>query len=243
MKTITEKKSSGDWMVNMRIEQPIKDVDLFIAYDVLNSKQYENLVKYATTRSLREAIHKNYLQEFATIGSWEMAEIEDFLENGTPPELWDEGQAAIDTLRKVTKEVMIQCYPDLDLVRFNDFGDISIRTPHHQTRMKPHVDGPPEIVSPNHGIKNLGSNYYLNDEYVGGELYYPNLDFSYKPVPNSLVIHRGAEELFRHGVNDVSSGVRFSFGMFSFEHYEEEMFTMSEGLDNDVCSFKLRPKG
>lgn len=44
---------------------------------------------------------------------------------------------------------------------------------------------------------------YLNDNYEGGEIYYPDLNIEIKPKSKSLVIHRGD---IRHGVKEVLSG-------------------------------------
>lgn len=44
---------------------------------------------------------------------------------------------------------------------------------------------------------------YLNDNYEGGEIYYPDLNIEMKPKSKSLVIHRGD---IRHGVKEVLSG-------------------------------------
>jgi hypothetical protein len=44
---------------------------------------------------------------------------------------------------------------------------------------------------------------YLNDNYTGGEVYYPDLGIEIKPKLRSLVIHKGD---IRHGVKEVLSG-------------------------------------
>ena len=223
----------------MKITTPIDGVDLFIIYDVMDPEQVEDLYKHSVTKFANNAKHRMHFESLADMIGWTADELRQLYLSGLPSEIEAKGMQAMEELRNKTGVIMNECYPDLNLVRFNDFGDMSIRTPEHQSRMKPHVDGPPEIDRRDHTVKNLGSNYYLNDAYEGGELYYPNLNFSYKPVPNSLVIHRGTDE-FKHGVNDVESGVRFSFGMFAFEHYDNELFTMGQGKDNDECKFELR---
>lgn len=206
----------------MKITRPIEGVDLFIIYDVLSDNNLESLIKYAALRCIGNPDHVPVADDLQNI----------FNVNNLDSKYLNKGPELLESLRQQTITIMRNQYPDLNLVKFNDFGDVSIRTPHHQYQMKPHVDGPPELNNPDHGIKNLGSNYYLNDNYEGGELYYPNLNFTYKPKPNSLVIHRGTEE-FRHGVAEVRRGIRFSFGMFAFENYQEDLFTMEQGLDSD----------
>ncbi len=54
---------------------------------------------------------------------------------------------------------------------------------------------------------------YLNDDYVGGEIFYPNVGVEIKPESCSLVLHP-AHEAYRHGVKEVSSGTRYSMTAF-----------------------------
>lgn len=67
----------------------------------------------------------------------------------------------------------------------------------------------------NDGEKDLlnvyGLVFYLNDDYQGGELYYPGLDFEIKPKKNSVLIHYAGIE---HGVRDVKSGIRYVITSF-----------------------------
>jgi hypothetical protein len=57
---------------------------------------------------------------------------------------------------------------------------------------------------------------YLNDDYVGGEIYYPNRGVEYKPVKNSLVIH-AANEVYTHGVRAVHEGTRLFITLWTFK--------------------------
>ena len=52
---------------------------------------------------------------------------------------------------------------------------------------------------------------YLNDNFEGGELYYPNLDLVIKPEKGMLVYHPGDEE---HEVLKVISGNRYTLTSF-----------------------------
>ena len=46
---------------------------------------------------------------------------------------------------------------------------------------------------------------YLNDDYVDGEIFWPNKDIQLKPKPRSLVVFPGNDE-FHHGVKHVGKG-------------------------------------
>lgn len=54
---------------------------------------------------------------------------------------------------------------------------------------------------------------YLNDDYRGGEIFYPNVGVEFKPEAHSLVLHP-AHEAYRHGVKAVSLGTRYSMTVF-----------------------------
>jgi hypothetical protein len=57
---------------------------------------------------------------------------------------------------------------------------------------------------------------YLNDDFEGGDVYYPTLDIVLKPIKNALVIHPGTME-YIHGVTDVTAGVRFNLAFFALK--------------------------
>ena len=46
---------------------------------------------------------------------------------------------------------------------------------------------------------------YLNDDYVDGEIFFPNKDLQLRPKPGSLIIFPGNDE-FHHGVKHVGKG-------------------------------------
>lgn len=54
---------------------------------------------------------------------------------------------------------------------------------------------------------------YLNDDYTGGEIFYPKIEVEFKPEAYSLVLHP-AHEAYRHGVKEVSLGTRYSMTSF-----------------------------
>lgn len=66
-----------------------------------------------------------------------------------------------------------------------------------------HVDDQPWME----GKVIWGTVIYLNNDYVGGELYYPEYDHYYKPKRKDLVMHAGD---IVHGVTEVTSGTRYA---------------------------------
>jgi predicted 2-oxoglutarate/Fe(II)-dependent dioxygenase YbiX len=61
-------------------------------------------------------------------------------------------------------------------------------------------------------FKNVfGAIIYLNEDFEGGELYYPELDFRIKPKANSLVMHDAS---LLHQVLEVTEGIRYTLTTF-----------------------------
>lgn len=59
----------------------------------------------------------------------------------------------------------------------------------------------------------FGIAIYLNDDFTGGELSYPDIELSVKPKRSSIVIH---DARLLHKVLPVKSGVRYSITTFIF---------------------------
>lgn len=89
------------------------------------------------------------------------------------------------------------------------FLDTIIRTFDHGLTL--HHDGNDLNSRVTHGFV-----IYLNDDFDGGEVFYPTLGISIKPIKNSLVIHPGTIE-YLHGVTDVTRGIRFNLAFFALK--------------------------
>ena len=58
-----------------------------------------------------------------------------------------------------------------------------------------------------------GSLIYLNDDFDGGEIYFPQHDLELKPVPGMMLTFPGTRE-YLHGVRPVTSGIRYVISSF-----------------------------
>jgi hypothetical protein len=60
----------------------------------------------------------------------------------------------------------------------------------------------------------LTSVLYFNDEFEGGEIYFPEFDFSYKPKMGSAIFFPSftKESPYEHGVTEITSGRRYTIG-------------------------------
>lgn len=75
----------------------------------------------------------------------------------------------------------------------------------------------------------LSGMIYLNDDYEGGELYFPDWGISIKPKPGMFVSFPGSK-YYMHGVKKVTSGKRFVMSTWTrFEEaYGKEIYSFGE---------------
>lgn len=79
---------------------------------------------------------------------------------------------------------------------------------------QPHADKQLNDGRPNAFIDyDINSLFYYNDDFVGGELYYPQHEITVKPQPGLAVLHPG-DIYYLHGVTRVESGERFTTPSF-----------------------------
>ena len=61
--------------------------------------------------------------------------------------------------------------------------------------------------------RDFASLVYLNDDYEGGQIYFPNKEIELKPKPGTLIFFPGTSE-FLHGVREVPEGIRYTLPTF-----------------------------
>lgn len=78
----------------------------------------------------------------------------------------------------------------------------------------PHADGenPDGSIHP-FPWRAFGCVYYLNDDYDGGEIWFPNFGIEIKPKPNMLAFFPG-DVAHLHGVRNTTNGVRYTLASF-----------------------------
>lgn len=83
--------------------------------------------------------------------------------------------------------------------------------PHSDCEAKIYEDGETLKCDPFYNFSSLFLEYgaltYLNDDYEGGEIYFPDYDLEIKPEPNEFIFFPGTR-LYMHGVKEVTSGNR-----------------------------------
>jgi hypothetical protein len=82
------------------------------------------------------------------------------------------------------------------------------------TEQRPHADKQLNDGSPNGFVEyDLNSLFYYNDDFEGGELYYPQHDIVVRPKPGLAVAHPG-DIHYLHGVKMITSGYRYTTPSF-----------------------------
>lgn len=77
-----------------------------------------------------------------------------------------------------------------------------------------HADGETAGGWPGYNyIVDYGSILYLNDDYEGGELFFPVYGMCVKPKPGTLIFFPSSD-MYAHGVTEVVSGVRYTSAHF-----------------------------
>jgi hypothetical protein len=170
------------------------------------------------------------LSKFAkTLNTWDKTETH-YNENGTviyEAEYWKDRVATEQTLLKVDpsiprtiRKMMKRLMPVIE-----DHFNVKIE-PTSPTIVKwlpgqyqhPHADKElhegPDAGTPNDfPYYDLASLFYLNDDYTGGELYFPKQNIQFKPKPGAAYFFPG-DMNYIHGVTEVKKGIRYTCPFF-----------------------------
>jgi hypothetical protein len=94
---------------------------------------------------------------------------------------------------------------------------------HEGLELTPHVDNMEPDGRPNSTPhRSFSSIAYLNDDYEGGETYFPGHGVRIKPTPGSLLVF-GAGPEYVHGVLRVLKGLRYTYaGWFTYDQSLED---------------------
>ena len=60
--------------------------------------------------------------------------------------------------------------------------------------------------------------FYLNDDFEGGKLFFPNQNYIYKPKKGDAVIFPCGGTEYPHGVTEVKNGLRYTIAMWHTSH-------------------------
>ena len=119
-------------------------------------------------------------------------------------------------------------YKHIEFVYSKIFGGIENAFTHYSTKIYPHasqnIKSPEGLLSilkygktgylPEHQDQGVSSRVlstvaYLNSDYVGGEIYFPQIDIEIKPEPGSIIFFP-SNFVFTHTVKPITSGFRYA---------------------------------
>lgn len=175
---------------------------IFYIEDFATAEETQVLYDYATSRS-EDDWRFRYLEEMkkSSFAKFGRDDIEALVDEGLLEVTWDfadknvaiENQDLRERLRLRTQKIFDE------LGKLDVTGYLVIQRLYEGTNLKQHFDQYSDK------LVQYAAVLYLNDDYSGGELFFPKKDFKIKPKPGSLVIFPGTEE-FEHGVRKVGLG-------------------------------------
>lgn len=120
------------------------------------------------------------------------------------------------TLRRILKASIGSIIEPFYNIRIRDWEPLQLLHYGQGGHYIPHVDAE-TLYSDEDGLelwektldRDVSVVYFINDDFVGGELFFPNLDLLIKPEAGALVCFP-SDHNYIHGVKPVTSGRRFS---------------------------------
>lgn len=172
----------------------------------------------------------NFIRDFAkNLKEWDVTRTH-YNDNGTityESGYWDDRVASSTTLDRVSPEILpllhslnVRLEREIRTrykVRAEPVGPAIVRWLPGQFQL-PHADKElhegPDAGTPNDFPHyDIGALYYLNDDYEGGELYFPKQDLEFKPEAGSAYFFPG-DLHYIHGVREIKSGIRYTSPAF-----------------------------
>jgi hypothetical protein len=183
--------------------------------------------------------YKNFLPEQDYLYLRNFVENTEKWEPNVSP-LWDKRSVNVHGLigDKITLSVMLKLHNLTKKEIANNLNpekEIRPELMQFQRTFETKQDQPPHSDSTGNSGEDNGTSHrkfssliYLNDQFSGGNLWFPNQDKEVVPKPNTLIIFPSTFE-YSHGVKQVTSGVRYS--ILEFWMYSENKTPAESVLD------------
>jgi hypothetical protein len=141
--------------------------------------------------------------------------------------VWEDRVVTFKTFEKYGPEIIVvlnniinrlnKTIDDFFKVKSRPTGPCIVRWP-AGSRQEPHADKEmhegPDAGTPNSfPWYDLGTVFYLNDDYEGGELYFPLQGIEFKPKAKAAYFFPG-DKNYIHGVRPITNGVRYTAPFF-----------------------------
>jgi predicted 2-oxoglutarate/Fe(II)-dependent dioxygenase YbiX len=167
------------------------------------------------------------IQEFCpTINEWNNSAESVYAEDGTclyNADYWNDRQCSSEILEKLNRQVwlIVDKYIDKMQKTIEDFYKVKVskRPPvimkwRPGIEQKPHADKQLNDGRPHAFVDDdLNSLLYYNEDFEGGDLFYPQHDITVRPKPGLAVMHPG-DVNYLHGVTMITKGFRYTTPSF-----------------------------
>jgi hypothetical protein len=167
------------------------------------------------------------IQDFCpTINEWNNSNESIYAEDGTclyNADYWNDRQCSYDILKRLSPQVffIIEKYIKKMQLALEEIYCVELinRPPvimkwRPGIEQRPHADKQLNNGEPNAFVDyDLNSLFYYNDDFEGGELFYPQHDIVIKPKPGLAIAHPG-DVNYLHGVTMITSGNRYTTPSF-----------------------------
>jgi len=125
-----------------------------------------------------------------------------------------------EDVQYILKQACLAMKKYIEINTPNESKKLYVETPQlvrwrHGDVMTPHADNVEQDgVTPNTSPwREFGGVIYLNSDFDGGKIYYPNLNIEVTPRTGMMVIHP-ANLKYTHGVSEVTKGKRYTISTF-----------------------------
>ena len=183
------------------IENPSEKDEIYLA-NVAKIGDSTNNIQYIEN-VLPEKDHKVLLDYIKVTDSWEEQPWKAMVivSENLPEEIIE----ILNRIFELAYKKSVELY-DIEINHFNKSG-LNLTKFVKDFYLVPHVD---TLSSEGNHIASV---YYINDDYAGGEINFPDHKLEIKPKPNSLIIFPGNEN-YVHAVNEIIENDRYSSAMW-----------------------------
>lgn len=183
------------------ITNPSEKDDVYLSNVAKIGNSVENIQYLENV--LPEENHKILFDYVKNVKSWKKQpwHVETIVANDLPKEIFE-------ILNNVS-ELIYKKATDFYGVELNNFR----KTELHLVKFVKDFNLDPHVDTLSSEKNHIASIYYINDDYVGGEIVFPDHNLKIKPKPNSLIIFPGNEN-YLHEVLRIIKGDRYSSSMW-----------------------------
>lgn len=129
-----------------------------------------------------------------------------------PPALFDKDSVELVLFKNIYKRIQDFIKKEYNLEKI-EADEMSIVRWFPGTEQPPHCDDMSNTDIQGFSHRNFGVIVYLNDDYQGGQTYYPQHSFYVEPKQGKIAVHPGDSDHL-HGVTKIEKNIRYTIASF-----------------------------